>query len=58
MAQESKKGTPDQKIVHQAQVWRQRDRVAIDHKSDREKQTAEYRARQQLRDVIDMAGER
>lgn len=55
--QHSNKGTPDQRIANTAKVWRQRDQVAAANKQDHSKQIAEYRARQQLRDVIDQAGE-
>lgn len=54
--QQSNKGTPDQRIASTAKVWRQRDLVAVADKKDHSKQIAEYRARQQLRDVIDQAG--
>lgn len=53
----SKKGTPDQAIAHKARTWRQRDIVAAADKADHSKQTAEYRARQDLRATIDDAKE-
>jgi len=56
MQEESKKGTPDQRIASTAKVWRQRDQVAIADKSDVKKQRAEFAARQQLRQVVDQAG--
>jgi len=49
--------TPDEKIVHFAKQWRERDRDAIAAKPDRDKERAEYRARQQLRQVIDQSGQ-
>ncbi|WBS00240.1 hypothetical protein OU994_18130 [Pseudoduganella sp. SL102] len=49
--------TPDETIARQARVWRSVDQVAIADKRDSEKQRAEYRARQQLRAVIDQAKE-
>lgn len=48
---------PDEKIVHYAQAWRRVDKDAIAHKRDREKERAEYRARQNLRKAIDEAGQ-
>lgn len=48
--------TPEQKIVTTAQVWRRHDRVAINNKQDDAKQRAEYRARMDLRKVIDEVG--
>jgi hypothetical protein len=56
MGQESKKGTPDQRIASTAKVWRQRDQVAIADKTDQDKQRAEYHARKELRKVVDEAG--
>ena len=56
MAEQSKKGTVDQKIAHTAKRWRQHDREAIADKQDPEKQRAEYFARNDLRKVIDEAG--
>ena len=56
--QETNKATPDEKIAHQARTWREVDRDAIANKQDPQKQRAEYRARQQLRNVIDNAGAR
>jgi hypothetical protein len=56
MHQESKKGTPDQRIASTAKVWRFRDQVAIADKRDVNKQRAEFAARQDLRKVIDQAG--
>lgn len=56
MQQESKKGTPDQKIASKAKVWRYREKVAIANKADVDKQKAEYRALQQLRETIDNCG--
>ena len=58
MNQETKSATPDQKIAHVAKnVWRPADKEAIADKSNRDKQRAEYQARQQLRKTIDEAGQ-
>ena len=54
--QEKYKATPDEKIAHQARNWRDIDKAAIANRKDQEKQQQEYRARQQLRRVIDDAG--
>ena len=51
--QENTKATPDERIVHQARVWRRRDQEAIANSCSRTKR-AEYLARQQLREVVDM----
>jgi hypothetical protein len=56
--QETKQATPEERIAHQAQTWRSIDKEAVANKQDRFKQRAEYRARQQLREVIDTAGVR
>ena len=48
--------TPEQQIVKTALVWRRHDQVAIANKQDRDKQRAEYRARKNLRKVIDEVG--
>lgn len=48
--------TPDHKIVTTAIEWRQCDKAASFDKQDDTKQRAEYRARQELRKVIDDAG--
>lgn len=56
MEQKNSRVTPEQKIVSTAQDWRRRDRVAVKNKGDDAKQRAEYRARQDLRKVIDEAG--
>jgi hypothetical protein len=53
--QETNKATPDERIAHQAKTWRSIDKAAIADKQDPQKQKLEYRARQQLRRVIDDA---
>jgi hypothetical protein len=55
MTKESQKGTPDQRIAHEAKQWRAVDREAIANKSDREKQRLEYQARKNLRKAVDDA---
>ena len=55
--EQSKKGTPDQAIAHEAKVWRQHDIVASADKKHHGKQIAEYRARQNLRETIDTTRE-
>lgn len=57
MDKTSSKGTPDQQIAHKAKVWRQHDQVAIADKADRTAQSAEWKARQELRQTIDSAKE-
>lgn len=57
MPQESKKGTPDEKIASTAKDWRRCDKQAIANKTDRFAQRAEYQARQKLREVVDQAGQ-
>jgi hypothetical protein len=52
----NKKCTQDQRIASTAKVWRQRDQIAIANKADVNKQRAEFRARQDLRKVVDEAG--
>lgn len=56
--QETGPATPEKKIAVQARTWRTFDQAAIANKSDPQKQRAEYRARQELRRVIDDAGVR
>lgn len=51
------KYSAEDKIALQARTWRAIDRDAIANKEDRRKQQAEYMARQQLRKVVDEAGE-
>lgn len=53
----NEKATPDEKIVHHAKTWRHHDKDAVAHKGDREKQRAEYQARQTLRKVLDESRE-
>lgn len=55
-AQQPKYSAED-KIALQARTWRAIDRDAIANKEDHRKQQAEYMARQQLRKVVDEAGE-
>lgn len=50
---ENHRATPDEKIAHQAKKWRRCDKAAIADKSDSTKR-AEYHARQQLREAVDM----
>lgn len=57
-SQETGKATPEKKIADQARTWRTFDQAAIANKNDPQKQRQEYRARQQLRRVIDDAGVR
>lgn len=49
--------TSVEKIPPAAIAWRQRDMAAIQDKTNPDKQRAEYRARQDLRKVIDEAGD-
>jgi hypothetical protein len=55
MTQETKKALPDDQIVHHAKAWRHHDRTAIANKENRQSQREEYRARQELRKVIDQS---
>jgi|GEM_PF-2213156 len=55
--QENRMATPDEKVVHQVEVWRDRDKEAIANPCDATKR-AEYRARQQLREAADMLKKR
>lgn len=59
MSQQAKqpKYSVDDKIALQARTWRAIDRDAIANKEDHRKQQAEYMARQQLRKVVDEAGQ-
>jgi len=57
MNEGSKSATPDEKIVHYAKEWRRCDKQKIAGRQDREKERAEYVARQHLRRVIDEAGQ-
>lgn len=56
MPQESKKGTPDEKIASTAKDWRRVEKQAIADKRNPELQRAEYQLRKQLRKTIDEAG--
>lgn len=56
MEKQNSRETPDEKIASEAKAWRQRDRIAVAHGKDRNKQRAEYAARKNLRKVIDEAG--
>lgn len=51
--QENVRATPDEKVVHRAKVWRDRDREATANRCDATRR-AEYHARQQLREVVDL----
>lgn len=51
------KNPENDKIGTAARIWRAIDKEAIAHKSDAAKRAAEYRARQELRKVVDEAGE-
>jgi hypothetical protein len=51
--QEDRRATPGEKVVQQAKVWRDRDKAAIANRCDDTKR-AEYFARQQLREAVDM----
>lgn len=53
MTQEKTGATPEEKVVHAAQVWRDRDKAAIASGCNQAKR-AEYRARQQLREAADL----
>lgn len=57
MNERIKPASPDEKIVHYAKEWRQCDKQKVADRQDPEKSRAEFRARQQLRHVIDLAGE-
>jgi len=50
--QENVETTPDETVVRRARIWRDRDKAAIGG-CDRAKR-AEYRARQQLREAVDL----
>jgi hypothetical protein len=51
------KNPENDKIGTAARIWRAIDKEAIANKSDPAKRAAEYRARQELRKVVDQAGE-
>jgi hypothetical protein len=51
--QENVRATPDEKVVHRAKAWRDRDKEATANRCDDTKR-AEYFARQQLREAVDM----
>jgi len=51
--QKHSKGTPDERVAYQARVWRDRDKEAIANRCTAT-QRAEYLARQQLREVVDL----
>jgi hypothetical protein len=51
------KNPDNDKIGTAARIWRAIDKEAIANKSDHAKRAAEYRARQELRKVVDEAGE-
>lgn len=51
--QENTGAITDESVVHKARAWRQRDREAI-ASPDHEAKRAEYYARQQLREAVDL----
>lgn len=51
--QEETETTPEEKVTHHARVWRACDKAAIGS-SCRKAKSAEYLARQQLRQAVDM----
>jgi hypothetical protein len=51
------KHSDNDKIGTAARIWRAIDKEAIANKADKAKREAEYRARQELRKVVDQAGE-
>jgi len=51
------KNPENDKIGTAARIWRAIDKEAIANKADAAKRAAEYRARQELRKVVDEAGE-
>jgi hypothetical protein len=51
--QENRTPTPEDIVVRQARAWRDRDKAAIANRGDANKR-AEYFARQQLREAVDM----
>lgn len=53
---EIRSATPDERIAHQARVWRRVDKAAIASKCDAAKQRAEYQERKKLREVVDLLG--
>lgn len=44
-----------ERIAHYAQLWREAEKLAIGDRSCRDLQRAEYRARQALRQAVDVA---
>lgn len=49
--------TPDERIAHQAKVWRRIEKAAIANKCDAAKQRAEHQERKKLREVVDLLGQ-
>jgi hypothetical protein len=47
--------TAGERIAHYAQLWRKAEKLAIGDRTCRELQRAEYRARQALRQAVDVA---
>lgn len=47
--------TDIERMAHYAQLWREADKLAIGDRSCRDLQRAEYRARQALRQAVDVA---
>lgn len=57
MPDQPKQPSSDERIARHARAWRRVDKDASANKQDPQKQRAEYRARQQLREAIDTAGQ-
>lgn len=51
--QEDIRATPAEKVVHRAKAWRDRDKAVTANRCDATRR-AEYFARQQLREAVDM----
>jgi hypothetical protein len=51
--QQNRTATSHERVVHQAKAWRDRDKAAIADRCD-DTRRAEYHARQQLREAVDM----
>jgi len=51
--QEETRATPEEKVAHRARLWRASDKAAIGSSCSKVKR-AEYLARQQLREAVDM----
>lgn len=55
--EQNRKATPDEKIAHQARVWRACEKQLIGAKTDQAKK-ATYHELQKLREVVDTVGSR